>query len=244
MGRVQGELQCDRSSHGPPHDDDSLRPPAAGEADSGVEQIGRVDPHYAGLELRRDVEPYDVIISEPSNPWITGVANLFTRDFFELAASRLAPGGIFAQWFHLYGMSEDSAREVMATFRSVFPHVVAFNDRDMILLGSDRPIMFSLDQMTRRFADPGVRASLAEAFVRYPADLLVKLRLDERGTAAFAAGAVAPRGALSCGPALTSWWWRCCPPRCRRPRCRRPRCCSRRSSSAPVSRCRRGPPAG
>ena len=140
-------------------------------------------------ELRRDVEPYDVIISEPSNPWITGVANLFTRDFFELTASRLAPGGVFAQWFHLYGMSEDSAREVMATFRSVFPHVVAFNDRDLILLGSDRPITFSLDQMTRRFADPGVRASLAEAFVRSPADLLVKLRLDERGTAAFAAGA-------------------------------------------------------
>ena len=140
-------------------------------------------------ELRRDVEPYDVIISEPSNPWITGVANLFTRDFFELTASRLAPGGVFAQWFQLYGMSEDSAREVMASFRSVFPHVVAFNDRDLILLGSDRPITFSLDQMTRRFADPGVRASLAEAFVRYPADLLVKLRLDERGTAAFAAGA-------------------------------------------------------
>ena len=140
-------------------------------------------------EFRRDVEPYDVIISEPSNPWITGVANLFTRDFFELAAARLAPGGVFAQWFHLYGMSEDSAREVMATFRSVFPHVVAFNDRDLILLGSDRPITFSLDRMTRRFAAPGVRASLAEAFVRYPADLLVKLRLDERGTAAFAAGA-------------------------------------------------------
>ena len=140
-------------------------------------------------ELRRDIEPYDVIISEPSNPWITGVANLFTRDFFELAASRLVPGGVFAQWFHLYGMSEDSAREVMATFRSVFPHVVAFNDRDLILLGSDRPITFPIDQMTRRFADPGVRASLAEAFVRYPADLLVKLRLDERGTAAFAAGA-------------------------------------------------------
>ena len=67
--------------------------------------------------------------------------------------------------------------------------MVAFNDRDLILLGSDRSITFSLDQMTRRFADPGVRASLGEAFVRYPADLLVKLRLNERGTAAFAAGA-------------------------------------------------------
>ena len=137
----------------------------------------------------RAVESYDVIISAPSNPWITGVANLFTTDFFELAASRLVPGGVFAQSIRLSGLSEDSAREVMATFRSVFPHVVAFNDRDLILLGSDRPIAFSLDRMTRRFADPGVQASLAEAYVRYPADLLVKLSLDERGTAAFAAGA-------------------------------------------------------
>jgi spermidine synthase len=140
-------------------------------------------------QLRRGDQPYDVIISEPSNPWITGVANLFTRDFFELTASRLAPGGVFAQWFQLYGMSEESAREVVATFRSVFPHVVAFQDRDLILLGSARPIRFSLDEMTRRFANPAVRASLAEAFVRYPADLLVKLRLDEHGTAAFAGDA-------------------------------------------------------
>ncbi len=140
-------------------------------------------------ELRRDAEPYDVIISEPSNPWITGVANLFTRDFFALTASRLAPGGVFAQWFHLYGMSEESARDVMATFRSVYPHVVAFKDRDLILLGSDSPITFSLERMNQRFSDPAVRASLAEAYVRYPADLLVKLRLDERGTEAFATGA-------------------------------------------------------
>ena len=86
-------------------------------------------------------------------------------------------------------MSEASAREVVTTFRSVFPHVVAFNDRDLILLGSDRPIRFSLERMIRRFADPAVRASLAEAYVRYPADLLVKLRLDERGVAQFGTGA-------------------------------------------------------
>ena len=143
----------------------------------------------ARSELRREEALYDVIISEPSNPWITGVANLFTQDFFELAASRLAQDGVFAQWFHLYGMSEDAAREVVATFRHVFPHVVAFKDRDLILLGSAEPIRFSLDEMDRKFADPAVRASLGDAFVRYPADLLVKLRLDEAGTEAFAGDA-------------------------------------------------------
>ena len=139
--------------------------------------------------LRREVEPYDVIISVSSTPGRPGGASLFTRDFFELAASRLAPDGVFAQRLPIDGLSESSAREVMATFRSVFAHAVAFGDRDLILLGSDRPISFSLDQMNRRFADAGVRASLAEAYVRFPADLLVKLRLDERGTAAFATGA-------------------------------------------------------
>jgi spermidine synthase len=143
----------------------------------------------ARSELRRQEAPYDVIISEPSNPWITGVANLFTQDFFELAVSRLATDGVFAQWFHLYGMSEDAVREVVATFRHVFPHVVAFKDRDLILLGPAQSISFSIDDMNQRLGDPAVRASLGEVFVRYPADLLVKLRLDERGTEAFAGAA-------------------------------------------------------
>ena len=122
---------------------------------------------------------YDLIISHPSNPWITGVANLFTQDFFELATSRLNSDGIFCQWVPLYGMSEESTRSLVGTFRSVFPHTIAFRDRDLILLGSDRPIRFSFQRLLERFQDPRVKQSLEQAFVRYPTDLLVKLRLDE-----------------------------------------------------------------
>ena len=103
---------------------------------------------------------YDLIISHPSNPWITGVANLFTQDFFELATSRLASDGIFCQWVPLYGMSEESTRSLVATFRSVFPHTLAFRDRDLILLGSDRPIRFSFQRLLERFEDPSVKQSL------------------------------------------------------------------------------------
>ena len=132
---------------------------------------------------------YDLIISHPSNPWITGVANLFTQDFFELATSRLASDGIFCPWVPLYGMSEESTRSLVATFRSVFPHTIAFRDRDLILLGSDRPIRFSFQRLLERFQDPSVKQSLEQAFVRYPTDLLVTLRLDEAGVETFSRGA-------------------------------------------------------
>ena len=86
----------------------------------------------ARTRLQRSSIVYDLIVSEPSNPWITGVSNLFTQDFFEIASSNLKPDGILCQWFHLYGMSEESTRSLLATFRSVFPHTLAFKDRDLI----------------------------------------------------------------------------------------------------------------
>jgi spermidine synthase len=83
---------------------------------------------------------YDVIISEPSNPWIAGVAALFTREFFEGARDRLAPGGIICQWAHTYTISERDLRSIVATFRSVFPHGTAWrvNDADVLLVASGR----------------------------------------------------------------------------------------------------------
>ena len=141
-------------------------------------------------ELRRPRAPYDVIINQPSNPWLTGVANLFTRDYFELLDSRLAEAGVVCQWFQTYAMSEESTRTVMATFRSVFPHVVAFSgERDLVMLGSHQEIRFSASRLERRLRNPAIRYSLRNAFVTYPADLLVKLSLDQAGVEAFSAGA-------------------------------------------------------
>ena len=68
--------------------------------------------------LRYSDRQYDVIVSEPSNPWMSGMASLFTREFFAEARSRLAAGGIHCQWFHSYNMSLDDMRSVIATFRA------------------------------------------------------------------------------------------------------------------------------
>src|SRR5262249_50805088 len=63
---------------------------------------------------------YDAIISEPSNPWMAGVASLFTKEFFRAARGRLAPGGIICQWAHTYDLSAADLRSIAATFSSVF----------------------------------------------------------------------------------------------------------------------------
>jgi spermidine synthase len=135
--------------------------------------------------LRRGEGLYDIVISEPSNPWLTGVANLFTRDFFEIVAKRLTEEGVLCQWFHLYGMSDASARSLLATLRQVFPHVVAFQDRDLILLASRKPILLSMERLGRIYEDNAIGTSLVQAGLKYPADVLVGMSLDERGAEAF-----------------------------------------------------------
>jgi spermidine synthase len=72
--------------------------------------------------LLRTRDLYDVVVSEPSNPWITGVANLFTREFYTTALARLAPGGVFGQWFHYYRFEPEDVKIELRTFASVFPH--------------------------------------------------------------------------------------------------------------------------
>jgi len=67
---------------------------------------------------------YDVIISEPSNPWMAGMATLFTHDFFTLARERLSDNGIYVQWFHCYQMDWSTFALVGRTFAEVFPNSI------------------------------------------------------------------------------------------------------------------------
>ncbi|MHB9029399.1 MAG: spermidine synthase [Candidatus Latescibacterota bacterium] len=73
----------------------------------------------AHMQLTR--RTYDVIISEPSNPWMAGLANLFTREYFELNKDRLNDNGIFIQWVHSYQMDWNTFSLIGRTFQTVFP---------------------------------------------------------------------------------------------------------------------------
>src|SRR6185503_10818287 len=115
--------------------------------------------------LRVTPSRYDIIVSEPSHPWVPGVANLFTREFFQLGRDRLNDDGIFVQWLQIYQLSTDSLRSVLATFHETFPHVLVFRvesawkGKDLLLVGSKSPL--TRDLIKQRVLDPRIAAELA-----------------------------------------------------------------------------------
>jgi spermidine synthase len=96
---------------------------------------------------------YDVIISEPSNPWMAGLAALFTKDFFELARDRLNQDGIFAQFIHSYQMDWSTFSMVVRTFADVFPNSILINTRgkDFLMIGYKGDNGLKLDNAERNF---------------------------------------------------------------------------------------------
>ena len=133
--------------------------------------------------LRVTPNRYDVIVSEPSHPWVPGVANLFTREFFELGRSRLSDQGIFVQWLQIYQLSTESLRSVLATYQSVFPHVLVFRvggtgkGKDLILVGGNQPL--NLDLLPQRYADERIAKELARVELKSEADVRSWFICDE-----------------------------------------------------------------
>ena len=96
---------------------------------------------------------YDIISSEPSYPTESAVANLFTRDFFEIAASRLTEGGIYCQWLPYYVLANDDVTMMVKTFASVFPHTYLWkvgSSMDLIMVGSRTPGHLTPDEIMGR----------------------------------------------------------------------------------------------
>ena len=144
--------------------------------------------------LRVNPARYDLIISEPSHPWVPGVANLFTREFLTLGRERLRDDGVFVQWLQIYQLSTESMRSVLATFQEVFPHVVIFRiqgaakGKDLILLGSRVPI--DLNRIDERMKDARTVADLSRVGLKTPADVRAWFVCDERQIKPALAGAV------------------------------------------------------
>ncbi len=117
---------------------------------------------------------YDVIISEPSNPWMAGVASLFTREFFLAARDRLAPGGIFCQWAHTYDITGADLRSIAATFSTVFPNATMWlvAENDLLFIATNDPVGPRLDNIAVGWQRPGVAADLATVSVFEPFSLL------------------------------------------------------------------------
>lgn len=136
---------------------------------------------------------YDVIVSEPSNPWIAGVASLFSREFYALARRHLRDGGLFCQWAQLYELSPRTVKMIYRTFADAFPYVYAFtadaHSSDTFLIGSTRPLAIDLDRLHAAMRDPRVGPELARGGVVRAEDLAANLILAPDELPPFTAGA-------------------------------------------------------
>ncbi|UCE85093.1 MAG: methyltransferase domain-containing protein, partial [Deltaproteobacteria bacterium] len=132
-----------------------------------VHENPKVDIRVADGRLFLRLHPgrFDVIVSEPSNPWLAGSSDLFTTEFFRLAARALGEGGLFCQWVQLYALSPDSLRILVRTFADVFPHVYLASsilETDVLLLGSKEPLPLDVERAGLRLQDAQIRADLSD----------------------------------------------------------------------------------
>lgn len=93
--------------------------------------------------LQLSPERFDIIVSEPSNPWVAGVATLYTPEFYRIVQRRLTDEGVFCQWVQLYQLPLSVVAGVVRNVRSVFPHVAVWagGAYDLMVLGSARPLV-------------------------------------------------------------------------------------------------------
>ncbi|MDI6793933.1 MAG: fused MFS/spermidine synthase [bacterium] len=113
--------------------------------------------------LLRTKDKYDCIISEPSNPWIAGVASLFTTEFYQLVQSRLKPDGIICQWIHGYSLNPRNLKLVIRTLKKNFPCVTIWqgSPNDYLILGSRKKLKIDYHVLKEKMtSDPVVLQDL------------------------------------------------------------------------------------
>jgi spermidine synthase/tetratricopeptide (TPR) repeat protein/MFS family permease len=124
--------------------------------------------------LKLSATRYDVIVSEPSNPWIAGIGNLYTAEFWQLCRQRMRPGGLMVQWVQLYETNDEIVQMIIRTFQSVFPHISMWQSLvgDVLLVGSLQEVPLDQQRLAQRLEQPAVQSDLARIEIRDVATFL------------------------------------------------------------------------
>jgi len=96
---------------------------------------------------------FDIISSEPSYPTESSVGNLFTREFYALASSKLNPGGVYCQWLPYYQLKDEDVSMMVKTFGSAFRYVYVWAVRhslDILFVGSNTPFPYTTEEIIQR----------------------------------------------------------------------------------------------
>jgi spermidine synthase len=138
--------------------------------------------------LEYTTKSYDVITSVPSNPWIAGIGNLFTTQFFEICKRRLREDGIICNWIHKVNMRTDDLRTVVRTFVEVFDEHAQLWDLgyDCLLIGSKSPIRFDASRIETLLRSEAIRADLKGLGVDSAVTFLRHFKFDATAMKRFA----------------------------------------------------------
>jgi spermidine synthase len=142
--------------------------------------------------LRTPDASYDLVVSEPSNPWLTGVSNLFTREFFLLGKRKMKAGGVWAQWLQTYDLSPDDLRSLLATFADIYSNVRVFrvDSADLVLIGSDAQLPLNATFINSSIAGSDkVIADLEAIGIDNSLDIISLHQFDRNTLLRFAQGA-------------------------------------------------------
>ncbi|MCP3100335.1 fused MFS/spermidine synthase [Myxococcus sp. K15C18031901] len=111
-------------------------------------------------------QTYDIIFSEPSNPYRAGIASLFTRDFYQAVKGRLAEGGIFIQWLQAYEVDAMTIHSAYATLASEFEYVETWQSHsvDLLLVATRKPLVHDIARIRSRLTEVPYQSALRDVW--------------------------------------------------------------------------------
>jgi spermidine synthase len=131
-------------------------------------------------------DKFDVITADPVHPWFSGAGYLYSTEYFQLAASKLNPGGILCQWLPLYELTGDNLKSVVRTIRENFAYTMIWvTHYDAEIIASNSPIIIDELDLERRIAVPQIREDLHQVKMGTALDLLSYFVMGSTGTAAY-----------------------------------------------------------
>lgn len=121
----------------------------------------------------RTDKKFDFIMSEPSNPWVTGVENLFSIEFYQLVQKKLNKNGVLVQWLHTYSTSLEMMQMMFSTIKKVFPFTEFYviNNNDVLIIAGEKSFWKNNNQWKTRFHDPVLRPIHFSFGLKSPEDL-------------------------------------------------------------------------
>lgn len=129
----------------------------------------------------RTKKQYDLIMSEPSNPWVSGVSSLFTEEFYQVVQKNLSPKGVFAQWINLYDLSPEMIASIIKAIGKHFPDYSLYltDNTDLLIIASKENQ--ERNPSGAPFEIPNLRYALERVYVKNVDDLLFH-RIGNRKT--------------------------------------------------------------